>query len=270
MITALGILLASRLSFAQMQFLQEQHTGRGSWAEEVTVIKMAPREYHPFLRMYGENKFMLETPAGLIANGHYSVNDTAVTFTPELVEEINHADADKLLADSPAEIKKEWMIRYDRAMAPVPGTWSEDHQTLTVNIFAEGLMKTYNLHPLEYGDEARSDLTDETDHVFPNTWFGPEPYAERLDSKDRYRIGGVDGLRQFSKEAEDSDGNQFNLLDLRKDRTYRVFGDDGRWHYLENKHQLELLPSKGGKRVFDVSPDFRYLSIGGKRAFQRF
>lgn len=154
-------------------------------------------------------------------------------------------------------------------MAPVPGTWSEDHQTLTVQIFAEGIMKTYTLHPLEYGDEARPKSTDDTDQMFPNTWFGPEPHAERLDSKDRFRWGGLDGLRQFSKEAEQSDGNQFNLLDLRQDRTFRVFGDDGTWQYRDDKHQLVLLPSDGKPIYYDVSPDFKFLLQGGTKRLTR-
>jgi hypothetical protein len=97
-------------------------------------------------------------------------------------------------------------------------------------------------------------------------WHAPEPFPEKLDAKTRYRIGGVEGLEQFFKEAQASDGAQFGLIDLRVDKTFRIHATVGTWY---RDGSLLKLKVDGHETALTISSTGAKLQSGGKTVYTR-
>ncbi len=255
------ILLAYALASPQEQFIAAQHTGHGVWREDEEDF-LRPG-YHPILRLYGESKFLFASPWQIV-DGHYNVKDRVVSFTPELVTELNHADFDKLLSEAPPVARQRFDHDYTLEMRVFHGTLSDDGSTVDLEYAPDpslGAMH-YKIMAFEALGANRADQTGDSDRQFVGLWYSPEPNPERLDSKDRYRIEGVDGLKRFASEAMASSENQFAVLDLRRDHSglTPTSSREARW-----RREEAIL--KVGEVRYTFSPDFKTLYLNGKVAY---
>ncbi|HEY3781760.1 MAG TPA: hypothetical protein VGL56_11790 [Fimbriimonadaceae bacterium] len=224
-----------------------QISGNMLW-EELPAIQKFP-SYHPALRYYGSSRFMFKTPY-YIAEGHYSLDGAHYTFRPETAIELNHADVDKLAAEYDPETRRKKLEDYGKSLTPFDGDYDPGQQMLTLHYVVDGVPKTFSLYKFTVGDDSLSSNGSSNQDVV-GLWYTPDPYPEKLDSKTRYRIDGLDGLKRFSKEAAMSDGSQFGIMDIKVDGTYRNFSTVSGWK--KSGSTLVLTTEKGGHIEFAIN-----------------
>jgi len=145
--------------------------------------------------------------------------------------------------------------------------YNENDGSLTLTCIVDNKPKTYTLYAYTSGDDQLAVLAADAERSMVGLWNAPEPFPEKLDAKWRYKIGGLEGLQQFFKEAMQSDAAQFGLLDLRSDKTYRMHAEIGRWQ--RSGSTLQLFPPDSPEIDFTISANGRDLLSHGKAAYTR-
>jgi hypothetical protein len=221
--------------------------------------------YHPKLRFNASSTFIFQTP-DYIAEGHYTQQGTNYYFHPELAFELNHADVDKLTADLDPESRDKQQKAYARSLFEFPAEYVPSSGMLSLPYPVEGVPTTFALYPFTAGDDSLISTLSASERGLAGVWCAPDPFPEKLDSKTRYRIGGLEGLQRFCHEAIASDSAQFGVIDLRVDGTYRSGGKMGYWSRDGSTVKLVM-----GIQVttLTISPDGGKLMSGGRTAYVR-
>lgn len=234
--------------------------------EEAAYLQKIPG-YHPYLRFNPQNTFVFKTPY-YIAEGHYQRQGGHYTFRPETAVQLNHADVDKLVAGLPAEAAAEQQDHYAKSVAVFEADYNDDEEMLSLNYTLDGRPRSFQLFPYGQGDDKLTSLLTPDEAQLKGLWHAPEPFPERLDSKTRYRIEGIDGLSRFSTEAMASDGAQFQIMDLRVDKTCRIHADTGRWDRDGSTLVLLIDNTRVEFQISNTNQGMKLLS-GGKVAYIR-
>ena len=233
------------------------------WEEDVLTLKQ-PTPYHPCLQFKPDSTFILGTPT-MVAQGHYVNDGTHYTFHPETADDLNHADMDKLAEDAGAETGPKMQTAYRQALSDFDADYDASRGTLNLNYkIGDAPLTTYILWPYTGSDDQRTPSVSEDERGLVGLWRGPEPFPERLDSKTRFRIGGLDGLKQFAEEARACVAAQFALLDLRADKTFRIHDEEGEW-YRKGSELVLQIDIKLTR--YTISQDGTKLNAGGKTAY---
>jgi hypothetical protein len=259
MVTSLLLALISHWSFAPPAVV----SGSMEW-EETPAVQKFPG-YHPMLRFNRESTFIFKT-LDFIAEGKYQRQGAHYDFHPLMAYEIENSDVDKLASDMDAKNGEKFRVAYFHSMANFDADYREATGTLHLNYVVEGIPKSFELHAYTEGDDQLPYLASADERGLPGLWSAPEPFPEKLDARTRYKIGGLEGLQQFFREARASDSSQFSLLDLRVDKTFRMHATVGKW--VKSGSTLKLID---GVNELDltISSDGRNLMSGGKAIFTR-
>ena len=232
--------------------------------EETPIAQKSP-EYHPMLKFWGSAAFYFQTPYYTV-EGHYQMTDGHYVFRPETVIQLGHRELVLLVAEMNERAREETQIEYARSMANFEADYRRSDGSLMLTYSVNGRGKTYELHSYTEGDDQLDNVLNSEERGVGGLWHAPDPFPEKLDARVRYKIGDIQGLQDFSKEAKASDESQFGLLDLRVDRSFRVHASVGTW--TRNGSTVRLF--KDGKETdFTLSPDGTKLLIGGKKAYVR-
>jgi hypothetical protein len=237
-------------------------SGGDLW-EELPPVQKLPA-FHPSLRFKPSSTYMFATP-DFIQQGKYQVIDNHYYFRAIMASELENSDVNKLAPDM-GEQGQKFREAYARSMSNFEGDYNESAGTLTVFYPVNGKPGRFELHMYTEGDNLLTPALTDSDRGMPGLWHAPEPFPDMLDARTRYKIGGLEGLQQFFKEAGKSDGAQFAVLDLRVDKSYRYHGILGRW---QKNGQTVILKGEGGEIQLTLSADGQKLMSGGKASFIR-
>jgi hypothetical protein len=247
--------------------------GSMEW-EEIPVVQKLPG-YHPMLRFqptsasaYGTNTsstFLFASP-DYIAEGHYQRQGGHYVFHPETCFQCNNTDLNRLVADLDPETQRNVHEAYARSMRSFEADYSQSTGIFRLTYPVNGVPLSFELHSYTEGDDRLSSSVSGSERSMPGVWHSPEPFPDKLDSKTRFRIGDVDGLQQFSKEAKASDAAQFGLLDLRTDKSFRNHATEGTW---ERSGSILKLFAEGKETDLSISQDGQQLIAGGKVVYVR-
>lgn len=247
-------------------------SGSLEWEEQAIIQKLPG--YHPMLRfeapfeMLGFNqtsRFMFATP-NFVAEGHYSVRDGHYYFHPVAAMLIGNREVNMLLADKDPGTQRKLHKAYADSLDDFEADYNQRTGILFLTYRVDGLMKTFQLLKYSEPDNYVSRFATDSERSLIGLWGAPEPFPEKLDCQTRYKIGGLEGLEQFTKEASASEAAVFALLDLRGDKSFRLHGKIGTWS--RNGSTLTLREGKDETR-FTISSDNSKLQLGGKTAFAR-
>lgn len=213
--------------------------------------------YHPMLRFLTQGSmFVFSAPKGIV-EGHYARSGGHYDFHPETYELLNRTDVDKLVADMPPKQRADTIQAYNESIQPFQGDYNPSSGELSLERKDPGMPGYYTLEDYTAGDASLPSLVSDDAKPLVGLWGQTDPNPEKLDSKTRYRIDGIDGLRRFSDEAAGSDGAEFNLIDLRSDGTFRIHQEEGRWqrngatvHLQSPKIDLTLQISRDLTKLF--------------------
>jgi len=238
-------------------------SGNSEW-EELPSVQQTPG-YHPMLRFNPSSTFIFATPY-YTAEGHYQQQDGHYFFKPELAIQLGNAEVNKLVADLPPENQAKLHHDYACSLATFDADYNESTGALHLNYTVDRETRSFTLYPYTEGDRQLSSALSDSERGFAGLWHAPEPFPEMLDARVRYRIGGLEGLEQFSKEAKASDAAQFGLLDLRVDKTFRIHAKVGNWERAGSILKLIV-----GRDEIDltISSDGSKLLGGGKPVYVR-
>ena len=259
MVTSLlAALLGHALASAPVVF-----GGDMNW-EETPIAQKAP-VYHPFLKFTSSSSFYFQTPTYTV-EGHYQMTDGHYVFRPETVIQLGHRELVLLVAEMNEQKLEKVERDYADSMATFPADYNRSNNALYLTYSEGGKSKTYELHEYTEGDDQLDSTVNSSEQALIGLWNAPDPYPEKLDARTRYKIGGIEGLQDFSKEASASDGSQFGLLDLRVDKTYRIHAQVGTW---TRSGSILRLFYQGTEQDLTMSPDGTKLLMGGKKVYIR-
>jgi hypothetical protein len=259
------------LMFSAVSAFKQPVNGSMVWEE--TVADQQRKGYHPSLRFSSweitrfnmSTTYMFVTPQ-YIQQGQFEVHGNRYTFRAVMANDFENADIAKLMANMDPESARTLGQNYAKSMQNFEGEYDKDRNTLTVTYPVEGRPTAFELHPYTDGDDKLTMVAGSDERPYIGLWHAPEPFPDRLDARVRYKIGDIDGLRQFGKEAGASEGAQFGLLDLRPDLTFRIHSKVGNWQRSGSTLSLIL----EGKQIdYAISPDGTKLLARGKPAYVR-
>lgn len=259
MVISLLLAVAARAHFAAMTPV----SGYQVW-EEIPGAQKFPG-YHPMLRFNAETTFVFATK-DFIAEGKYSKQGDHYEFHPLMANEIENSDVDKLASDMNPDFGRKFRIAYFHSMADFSADFNGNTGALLLHLTTDGITKSYDLHAYTEGDDQLASLVTDDARPFVGLWHYPEPFPEKLDARTRYKIGGLEGLQQFFKEAAASDGAQFGLLDLRVDGFFRLNGLVEHWR---REGSNIILRIEGKDVSFAISPKDGHLLYAGKAMYVR-
>jgi|GEM_PF-1976197 len=251
--------------------LQSPDPGTTIWEEEPPVQKL-PKKYYPMIR-FGcwditrfnrSSTYMFLTPT-MVQQGTFRIEGNHYMFQAVMASELENADKAKLQSNMSPEEAQKFQKSYVKAMYNFEGYYDNSTGCLTISYPVEGMLQSFRLYDTTAGDNQRGALAG-ADSGFVGLWHSPDPHPGRLDARTRDKVQ-EQGLQHFIGEAMESDGNHFNVLDLRSDLTYRQHGDEGGWK--RNGSTLSIFPPGKKPVTFQISRDGRKLILGGRAAYVR-
>ncbi len=256
LMAALGVLAPTR----QMP----TPAGLDFWDEPVAVQKASPREFHPVLRFMSSSTYMLTTP-DFIQQGKFSVSGSHYYFRAVTAMELENYFKDRLVEamnPSQARLNNE---AYARSMQNFEGDYEERTGSLEFTYRVKGNLRSFHVYRVTGDRPYPAQSADAGDQGLVGLWQGPDRFPERLDGKVRYKIGGLEGLQDFAKEADASEGSLMSFIDLYPNHQYRVHGKSGIW--VHNGSQLTLI--EGSDRIIlNITSDGK-LKAGNTVVFVR-
>ena len=259
MVTSLLVaLLGHSLMTTPMVF-----TGTDVWEETVEAQK--PPVYHPMLKFGPQATFFFKCPA-YVVEGNYQMTDGHYVFRPLTVIQLGQRELRLLLPEMETSKREQVERDYASSMKTFTADYQQASHSLLLNYPVGAANRSYTLYAYTEGDDQLSSVLNSDDRAVAGLWCAPEPFPEKLDARVRYKIGGIEGLQDFSREAKASDEAQFGLLDLRVDKSFRIHGKAGTW--VRNGSTLKLFIDQS-EIVFTISGDGAKLMIAGKKAYIR-
>ncbi|MES1227272.1 MAG: hypothetical protein ABUL72_01295, partial [Armatimonadota bacterium] len=173
-------------------------TDNGEWEEPaMTQLEIG---HHPFIRFKTSEEFIATTPS-MICEGTYQSDGQHYQFRPVTAFQSNHADINKLAEALDPEAGRKMQEGYSRALEPFDADYDASTGYLRMHYKVNGEMQTFSLLSYTAGDDQLPWTVAEDARSMVGLWKMIEPFPERLDSKTRFRIGGLEGLQQFFEEA---------------------------------------------------------------------
>lgn len=243
----------------------------GSLWEETPVMLKLPG-YHPMIR-FGtweitrfnrSTTYMFATP-DLVQQGQYQASNNRYFFRAVMANELENADKAKLVDDMEPGAAEGLNRAYARSMSNFEGTYNPKTRALYISYMVNGIMKQFELHDMTEGDDQLTPRLSDFERGLPGFWHAPDPYPGKLDARTRTKIQ-ENGLQMFANEASASDGAQFNVLDVRVDKTFRQHGTLGTW---VREGQMLVLIVDGHRSSLEISRDGTKLLKNGKTAYVR-
>jgi len=231
--------------------------------EEPAAIQAIPG-YHPLLRFKQSSSFVFQAKY-MTADGHYTKQGNHYDFRPETVEMMNHADLDKIVPMLPGERAQDLIKKYNLTMAPFSADYDPSSGELHLSCSPDGLPASFDLYDYTAGDAGLATMVNDAEKPLIGLWGQIDPFPEKMDSKTRFRIEGIDGLVRFSAEASGSDHAEFNLYDIRSDGSFRYHDKEGRWQ--RNDATVRFTAPKFDV-TFQISRDLTKL-FSGKTVLKR-
>jgi hypothetical protein len=239
--------------------------------EETAIVQKAPG-YHPFLRFASwditrfnlSTTYMFATPK-LVQQGQYQVSGSQYFFRAVMANELENADMAKLIAGMDPQSGRETRQTYALSMFNFEASYNESSKALYVTYPVNGHPQTFELYATNQGDDQLQASVSEAERAMVGLWQAPDPFPGRLDARTRQKID-EQGLQHFIKEASDSDGAQFSVVDLRVDRSFRIHKTVGTWQRSGN---TLTLTAEGKQTNFTISRDGSKLLLSGKPVFVR-
>ena len=257
MVTSLLLALALHGHAAAKQAV----LGNMFWEEPASVQQY--EGYHPILRFLPGSSYMFVTPF-FIQQGKYQVRDGHYDFRAVTAYELENTDKDKLKGDMNPKEAEKFQFAYAQSLWNFQANYNKLNETLYVTYPVKGELKEYKLYATTAGDSPVPSNMAYEDRGLIGVWHAPEPFPDRLDARTRYKIGDLEGLQRFFKEAMESDGAQFNIIGIKTDKTYRSHKMTGGWHRDGN---LLLVKTDTGTSKFTISSDGLKLLLGNRVAF---
>jgi len=246
-----------------------ESTPSGALWEETMEVQRVPG-YHPMIRFSSwditrfnrSTTYMFVTP-DFIQQGQFQERNGHYFFRAVMANELENSDKDKLFSEIDAGTANKLNEAYAKSMSNFEGDYDEYSKTLYITYPVKGMLQRFSLHDTMEGDDQRGSLG--IDRSVVGLWHEPEPYPDKLDARTRGKVDDR-GLVPFFKEAGASEGAQFNVIDLRADRTLRIHGKGGMWG--RNGSTLTLTFDKGSMSL-EISADGRKLLSRGKAVYVR-
>lgn len=244
--------------------------GNQYWQEEVHILKMPG--LHPTLRFNPEWKitrlersqtYMIAFPT-FIQQGTFSVQGSHYSFHALMEFELEKADVLRLTPEMDAQTASKFKDDYIKATKDFEGDYNPSTGALTISYPIGRVMQSWDLYPYTVGDDQLPNNVGGDGLI--GLWHAPCPFPERLDPYVRYKIGGVEGLQRFLKEAVESDKAEFKVINLRRDGNYRADGLIDQWVHDGSTVTLFNGPQR---MTFTLSADGQKLMAGKNVAFQR-
>jgi hypothetical protein len=235
--------------------------------EEAPAIQKTPG-YHPMIRFncwdiirFNKSSTYMFASPDMVQQGQYQRQNGQYAFRAVMAFELENSDKDKLKSEMDPEAAPRFAEAYARSMSDFPGRYNSNSKSLFVSYPVNGIIKTFELHATNEGDETRSDRLSNSEKSVSGLWQQPDPFPEKLDARTRAKID-EHGLERFFQEAIKSNAAQFTILDLRVDHTFRQHSHQGNWEL--DGSTLVLLPEEGGRKELQVSSDRSQILAGGK------
>ena len=229
--------------------------------------------YHPILR-FGcwqiirfniSSTYMFLTP-DMVQQGQFDAQDGQYNFRAVMANELENADIAKLLGGMDESAGDALHKAYARSLSNFGGSYNDGTKVLTVSYPINGRLKSFQLHATTEGDDQRTFSVSDAARGMIGLWHAPEPFPEKLDARTRYKIGDLEGLQRFAREAGTSNGAEFDVLDLRSDGTFRAHATLGSW---SRQGSTLTLFADGKRREFAISTTGAKLLEQGKAAYVR-
>jgi hypothetical protein len=261
----LGLLISGRGG------LKQPVSGAMVW-EETPVVQLQ-QGYHPIIRFgswqitrfNASTTYMFATP-DFVQQGQFEVHDGHYSFRAVMANELENADIARLISGMNPEAGHKLAESYAKSMSNFEGDYKESDKTLTFTYTVEGRQQSFELHATTEGDDQLVSMLSDSERALAGLWHAPEPFPDKLDARTRYKIGDLEGLERFAKEAGASESAQFAILDLRVDRSFRNHSKIGRWSRSGSTLSLML---EGKQTDLTISADGSKLQSHGKTVYER-
>ncbi len=239
------------------------------WLESVAAMQVPG--YHPMLRFGSwdvtrferRTTYLFLTP-DMVQEGQFEVSGTQYSFRAVMANELENSDKSRVLAELDSGSAFEFDNAYARSMQNFRGKYNPSDGSLTVTYLVKGTMRSYQLHDITAGDDNVSVTVSGSERGLVGLWQAPEPHPDMLDARTRGKIDDR-GMMPFVKEAGESDGSQFGVMDLLANRTFRIHDKAGTWS--SDGRTLTLMCPPAKPMVFQISNG--KLMAGGKVAYVR-
>ncbi|WP_144241259.1 hypothetical protein [Fimbriimonas ginsengisoli] len=239
--------------------------------EETPMEQLNPG-YHPMIRFGSweitrfnrSTTYMFLTP-DMVQQGQFQANGNRYFFRAVMANELENADKDKLIADMDGGTARGFNEAYARSMSNFEGNYDRSTNTLTISYPVKGMLRTFQLHPTNQGDDRLPMAASGAERGLVGLWQAPEPFPDKLDARTRTKVQ-EEGLQMFFQEASASDGAQFAVIDLRPDHSFRDHSTIGSWQ--RNGSTLTMF-AKGKRLDLQISGDGSKLLSRGKAVYVR-
>jgi len=179
---------------------------------------------------------------------------------------VGNREVNMLVDDLDPYTKSKQHKMYAESLQTFTADYYEATNILRLTYPVEGRLKTFELHIFTEGDNLLTPAMTQEEQSMAGLWHAPEPYPDKMDCQTRYKIGGLEGLADFTKEAKASEGATFTLLDLRVDKSFRIHGSIGTWR---RRGSILWLKDGPSETPLNISNDGMKLLAGGKAVFVR-